>query len=813
MLKTIDRYVIREVVPPFLLALLIFTFILELPPLMDQLEKLVSKGVPWQTAGYIILLLSPQALGLTIPMTLLVALLIGLGRMSADREAVALLACGVSPYRILRPVLVLAGIATAATLYVMIEALPDSNQRYREILFEILTKKVETEIRPGVFYEDFPNWALYPRQEAGPGEVGWKDLLVADSSRPDSIRLYLARHGRIALDPANRTVRLVLTDGTHYATGQPGDAGVNRFREQFVITLDPNSVFPPLDLPPGVTEKTIAQLRADIAVKRARGSGPENSPHNEIMAIHQKFSIPAACIVFAVIALALGMSVARDGKLGGFVVGIGVIFAYYIAMFLAESAAKGHRIPAEWARWAPNLLLGPFGVAALIMRARHAEGRLPFGLKLPRLPLPTWGTGDASTADGATATKTARGSKPVVVIRVPHFHLPKPGILDRYISRLYMRVAGLSFLGLLGLFYISTFIDRSDKMFKGKATPALIGQLLIWQTPQFVYYIIPIAALLSVLATYGVLSRSSELTVMKACGISLYRSALSVIFLSLVFSGILFVLEQRIMAQANRRAEVVDAQIKERAPKTLNVLNRRWVTKGESFYHYSLFEPEKIELFNMTLFRIKRDAWELDSQTFVQNAKFRNGAWEANSGWRQDFSTNPPKWSKITPQPLPYMEPPDYFSTESPQAEFMTVGELRNYIGELRTSGFNVVPQSVELQRKLAFPFVTLVMTLLAIPFGVGAGRRGALYAVGLGIVIALSYWILISAFIAIGRAGLLPPILAGWAPNVLVAGLAGYLLLRSRTKKRAPGSRLRAPGFGLQASGVLRISTSVLVY
>ena len=97
------------------------------------------------------------------------------------------------------------------------------------------------------------------------------------------------------------------------------------------------------------------------------------------MAIHAKFSIPAACIVFAVIALALGLRVARDGKLGGFVVGIGVIFAYYIVMFLAESLAKGHRIPAEYARWVPNLLLGPFGIVALVWRTRHAEGRIPFG--------------------------------------------------------------------------------------------------------------------------------------------------------------------------------------------------------------------------------------------------------------------------------------------------------------------------------------------------------------------------------------------------------------------------------------------------
>jgi lipopolysaccharide export LptBFGC system permease protein LptF len=77
---------------------------------------------------------------------------------------------------------------------------------------------------------------------------------------------------------------------------------------------------------------------------------------------------------------------------------------------------------------------------------------------------------------------------------------------------------------------------------------------------------------------------------------------------------------------------------------------------------------------------------------------------------------------------------------------------------------------------------VTVVMALLAIPFGVGAGRHGALYGIGLGIVIALSYWILISAFVAIGRASLLPPVLAGWTPNVLVAGIASYLMLRART-------------------------------
>jgi lipopolysaccharide export system permease protein len=237
------------------------------------------------------------------------------------------------------------------------------------------------------------------------------------------------------------------------------------------------------------------------------------------------------------------------------------------------------------------------------------------------------------------------------------------------------------------------------------------------------------------------------------------------------------------MASANRRAEELDAQIKGRAPKTLNLLNRRWVVGNDGvFYHYGLFDPQRNEMYGLTMFKPSEKAWELETQTFVRRALYRNNRWEGEQGWTQDFSRELPAWTPIARSHLPELEPPDYFAKEPLDAQFMNVLQLRSYIEELRKSGFNVTPPSVELQKKLAFPFVTVVMTLLAIPFGVGAGRHGALYGIGLGIVIALSYWILISAFVAIGRAGLLPPTLAGWAPNILVAGIAGYLLLRART-------------------------------
>jgi lipopolysaccharide export LptBFGC system permease protein LptF len=88
----------------------------------------------------------------------------------------------------------------------------------------------------------------------------------------------------------------------------------------------------------------------------------------------------------------------------------------------------------------------------------------------------------------------------------------------------------------------------------------------------------------------------------------------------------------------------------------------------------------------------------------------------------------------------------------------------------------------VALQRKVSFPLVTLVMTLLAVPFAVTTGRRGALYGIGVGIVLAIVYWTTLSVFAAMGAGGLVPPMLAAWAPNILFGAAAAYMVLTVRT-------------------------------
>jgi LPS export ABC transporter permease LptG/LPS export ABC transporter permease LptF len=770
MLRLVDRYILREVIPPFLLGLVVFSFLLEIPPIMQYAESLIAKGVPWNAIGVILLTLLPQALSLTIPIALLIGLLVGLGRLSADRELVALQACGVSLLRLFRPVALLSVAACLATAYVMIVALPDANQRFREITYDIVSNRAAHEVKPRVFFEDFPQRVLYVRDVIPGG--GWRDVLLADTQQAGRPTLYLARRGTVHLDRDARLVQFVLEDGTEHRIQDDGTYRRSRF-ERLALGMDADAVFPRHGLQRGHNEMSLAELREAVAGLRAAGV-PAHAP---VMAMHQKFSVPVACLVFGILALVLGVSNRKDGKLASFALGIAVVFGYYVLMYLAEAMAKAQTMPAEWARWVPNLVLGPIGVGLLIWRSRRAEGGLAFPVALslawPRRADP------APAGPGA-----ASGSRPVkVVIRIPPLRLPRPNILDWYVAKLYFRVYALAFVGMIGIFYISTFIDLSDKLFKGEATGWQIATYFWYATPKFIYFVMPIAALVAALVAIGLLTKTSELTVMKACGISLYRIALPLVAIGALWSAVLFGLEESILAHANRQAEALNDTIRGRASRTLGALDRRWLVSREGdIYHYAHFDRHQQRILGLSVYEFQPERWDLAGRTDVETAAFINGAWIAGPGWRRTFGPD----GEVTFEPFEsqpvVLEPPDYFSTDQPDAELMTYSELREYIAELRASGFDVVPYVVDLHRKLSFPLVTIIMTLIAVPFAVTTGRKGALYGVGLGVVIAITYWSLLSVFGAIGSAGMLAPLLAAWAPNLLFGAGAAWLLLTVRT-------------------------------
>ena len=738
---------------------------------MEVAEDLIAKGVDGFTIIRMMLTLLPQGLGVTIPMAMLVGILIGMGRISGDRETVAMQACGISISRILAPVMVLATMGAAVTCYILVVSLPDANQAFRDLSYTTIANRAEGEVRPRVFHDDFPSVILYAQEVALDGS-GWAQVFLADTSKADQPTVYLAERGRVAIDRENRTIDVVLEHGTGHRSDPsvPGEYEVHDF-EELVIGLNAETAFPRSGPQRGLAELTIPQLETEAATMASMGQ----SAHQPIMHIHRKFSIPFACLVFALLGVGFGVTSRKDGRLASFALGIGVIFAYYVVMYTSEAMAKGQLVSPHLAMWIPNVLLGFAGMLLIVWRSRSVERRFRFPFLSQRHP-------HRIDVDDEQTDDVGRGTAPLVELSPGKVFGVK--LLDWYVTRFYLTWVFLAFVGLLGIFYISTFIDLSDKLFKGETTGLILLEYFWYATPQFMYYVLPISALVSTLITVGALTKTSELTVMKACGISLYRMAFPIFMFSLVWSGCLFLMSETFLSESNRRAEDLNHVIRTGLNQTVDVLNRKWlVTETGDIYHYLNFDPDEERLMNLSVYEFSDDAWSLDRRTYAAAAAYRSD-WEGENVWTRDFdlAANTTSYEMAPHQTLAFLSPPDFFVAEAPEADLMSYQELSDYIVDLSERGFDVVSLVVDLHRKVSFPFVTFILTLIAVPFAVTTGPRGALYGVGVGIGIAFAYWIILSVFGAFGSAGVLAPALAAWAPNLLFGASAGYFLLAVRT-------------------------------
>ena len=755
----IDRYVVRQVLMPFLLGLLVFTFIFIIQPLLDYAERLVADGVSVQLVAGLIGLLIPQALAITIPMSLLLALLIAFGRLSADREFVAMQACGVSLRRLLRPVALISIAAWAITSYVLIALVPGSNQRFLEIVFNLASERAEGDVKPRIFFDEFSDFVVYVRDIAPSG--GWQGVFLADRRADQDLAVYVAERGRLRIDREKKTIDMELFDATRHSSDPNGEyqtlkIGYARF------TVDPAAMFAEL-VGKNARQMSIAELRAQIEENQKTIDPATNGPystHNERMEIQKRFSIPVACLVFGLIGLALGATHRRDGALGSFVIGVVVVFAYYVPLMLGPSLVKGRYLAPWLGMWLPNFILGALGIIMFIWRDRLADR--PFSFRLP-----AWLHG----------IRRPRGRS-----------LPGLTTLDSYITAAYLRYVVLSAVTLLSIFYIASFLDLSDKVFKGTTSWLTLVEYFRYATPEWLYYILPLGVLLGTLVTIAVLTKNSELIVMKACGISLYRLAAPMLVSSVIVGGALFLMQESILGPSTRRADEVKSVMKGGDPRSFNILSNRWLVGSEGeIYHYQALNPRTRTLTGLEVYEFTPRMEQFARRSFMESAIFADDGegemWDVTRGWTRNFDAEGDVATMAAfDSTRRALESADYFGAEEPIPRYMGYRQLRDYTNVLREGGFDVLSQEVELARKLAFPVVTLIMALLAVPFAATIGRSGAMGGIAIGIALAISYWALISLFAALGKGGALPPLLAAWAPNMLFGAGAVYLLLTVRT-------------------------------
>jgi LPS export ABC transporter permease LptG len=327
-------------------------------------------------------------------------------------------------------------------------------------------------------------------------------------------------------------------------------------------------------------------------------------------------------------------------------------------------------------------------------------------------------------------------------------------------------------------------MDLFDDVQHNKVKGVVVLHYYAFFSPQILHFVTPVAVLVAVLVTFGILSRRNEITAMKAAGISIYRVTLPAIGLGLAVAALMFGLSEYVLPPTNKVAGRDFNVIKGRPPQASTTNQHRWILGSDGrFYNYDFLEPrpEGASLYGLSIYDVTAADWQLRDVLYVARAAWNGASYDLERGYRRTF-VPAPAFRAIPQARTREIEPPSYFGQEERPADTLRFVELRQHITSLELLGLDVTALRVQLHRKIAFPVVCLVMTLLGLPFSFVVARKGALYGIAASVVIAIVYWAGLAAFESLGSFGVLPPLLAAWAPNLLFGGSALYLMFTLET-------------------------------
>jgi LPS export ABC transporter permease LptG len=371
--------------------------------------------------------------------------------------------------------------------------------------------------------------------------------------------------------------------------------------------------------------------------------------------------------------------------------------------------------------------------------------------------------------------------------RTRMFSASFPMILDDYVLRDFIFNFALVVGALTVLSLIFTTFELLADILRNQVSPWIVGEYLLNVTPYFLYNIAQYGVLLAVLITLGLMQRSNEVTALKATGISVYRIIVPVLLAAVLVAAGLFLSDQFYLPHTNKRQDALLNKIKGKPAQTYLNPYRKWIFGQHStIYYYQLFDSDRNQFGNLSVFQFDPATFQLVNRIHLNRAHWDEGLrrWVCTEGWQRSFQHAAIRdyhtFDVSTFNAL--SEPPEYFKKEVRQSLEMNYEQLSRYIRDLQQSGFEVVKLKVQLQKKLAFPVITFVMGVLAIPFALSAGKRSAMAGVATAIGIAVVYTVVSGLFEAMGNISQLPPVLAAWSPDVIFALAGGYLILKVPT-------------------------------
>ncbi|MCL6565200.1 MAG: LPS export ABC transporter permease LptF [Acidobacteriia bacterium] len=783
-MRILDRYIFREISSYAILGLVLFTFIFFVPQLVQLMDLVVRHGGGIATTTRLVATALPGILSFTIPMAILVGILIGLGRMSADSELIAMHATGLGLRRILLPVGGLALLATGMTATLTFWLAPRSARAFASLEEELRLSPAAIQIQPRVFDERFGRWLIYV-EDVDPGGSRWRGILLATLGDPQSSQVTLAEEAALVADRPLRRIALHLKNGSihEYSQREPDRYSISTFGENSLSLELGNGI------PVRVRRPKIAELHTEHLHARARTGDLEAR-----IEWHRRLAFPAACLVFALLAVPVGVRPVRGGRASGFVLTLGLIAAYYILLVAGIGLARRGTLPPALGVWGANLLTALFGLT--LLPGMEEIGRESWLGKL----LGQWSRrATVGETDSAAMPRPVPLPAGVVVANAQPKPFPRqrharaqrvfgfPLLLDLYLARQFFFYFLILLSGSLLLLEAFTFFELVEDISRNQIPVGVVARYFFFLTPHLFYQLAPLAASTATLVALALMTKHNEITASKASGISFFRLSLPLLVCGVALAAGLFFLDSNVLPYTNQTQDLLRNQIKGRPAQTFFQPRRQWIFGREGrLYNYELFDPDRNLFGGLNVFEIDPASFQLRRRIYARRALWDPAiaSWRLEEGWVRVLERNRvAEYQPFTSLTLAELrEPPDYFRREVRQYYQMNWRELRQYIRELRQAGFDATRLTVQWHRKFAFPLMLPILMLLAAPFALKVGNRGATGGLAAGLGVAIVFWATAALFEAFGAVGQLPSWLAGWAPAAIFTFLGLHFYLKTPT-------------------------------
>jgi len=767
-----DRYALREILFPTIVAFAIYTGFMLIRGLVQFSTLLLQSSNPLRDIGYVVAFSTPHIIVLTLPIAFLLGILVGVGRLSQDSELVALRAAGVDLFRLYRPIAVLAVVFTLLTGFVMTLVVPRTNRILYGMRLQLSTYAIAQRIQPGIFSPEFAGRRIYV-ESASPDRKTLEGLILSDrSDSSEGERLTLARRGALELEEAEGRLWLRLDDAVTHHTA-PDARGYDRasYRTQRVLLDDTN---PKERFAKTRPDKQLREMTLSELVHRARTAKDEILARLSWVEVHKKFSFPAACLVFGLVGLPLGVVNRRGGRAAGFAVSTAIVLGYYVLYASGETRAAKGTVPPILAMWLPNLLLVALGLFAIsrvrrdrtLFEGRGLETALAFlGRLLPR------------RVEGRRLDESA----PAV-----RGHVSRAWLVDRYVATRFLQLFALVLASVLVLYVLFEYLEISTDIARVRPPwSAIFGYFQAKLAPILVD-VVPLAFAAAALIAVAGLVRSSESTALLAHGVSLLRSTASILVMAAMAGAALFVFAEKVVPGSAAEAERLKKVLLGKPPAISSDAWRSYL-KGESgrFFSAETWDPGSSSVTGVTVFQVDPESFRLVRKSYGASGTILPGRGIVLAdGWTRTFS--PDGGSLFLKQAgASFVEAPEAarsFLAGRADPRQMDSFELGRFIRARRLAGANVSAISTGLYQKSSVALAPLLLVLVGLPFAFRYGKRGAVAGIGIALLLGLGYLVLGAALVKSGETGSLPPLLAAWGANLFFALGAGWGLLGIRT-------------------------------